>query len=183
MKTWAFRLDGVKGELPLWPLVEEAWHWTDERLAVANFNDDRADIMLLKRVAYYGIGIAAPFVMMRHWDEWQQKRTLSIDDTDRRLCRLVMDIQYRCQHYYFGEYARNYFDDMDRDTAACCRKYRSKYDDCYERLPKEFRLDDIERAYNISRNSSSVMATRLISSGAITRIKQGLYRKLKHTLQ
>ena len=183
MKTWAFRLDGVKGELPLWPLVEEAWHWTDERLAVANFNDDRADIMLLKRVAYYGIGIAAPFVMMRHWDEWQQKRTLTIDDTDRRLCRLVMDIQYRCQHYYFGEYARNYFDDMDRDTAACCRKYRSKYDDCYERLPKEFRLDDIEHAYNISRNSSSVMATRLISSGAITRIKQGLYRKLKHTLQ
>ncbi len=183
MKTWAFRLDGVKGELPLWPLVEEAWHWTDERLAVANFNDDRADIMLLKRVAYYGIGIAAPFVMMRHWDEWQQKRTLTIDDTDRRLCRLVMDIQYRCQHYYFGEYARNYFDDMDRDTAACCRKNRSKYDDCYERLPKEFIVDDIARVYNISRKTASVMATRLISSGAITRIKQGLYRKLKHTLQ
>ena len=183
MKTWAFRLDGVKGELPLWPLVEEAWHWTDERLAVANFNDDRADIMLLKRVAYYGIGIAAPFVMMRHWDEWKQSATLTIDDTDRRLCRLVMNIQYRCQHYYFGEYARNYFDDMDRDTAACCRKYHSKYDDCYERLPKEFSLDDIVRIYGVSKKTSSVTVTRLVSSGVVTRIKQGLYRKLISTLQ
>ena len=26
---------------------------------------------------------------------------------DRRLCRLAMDIQYRCQHFFFGEMAHN----------------------------------------------------------------------------
>jgi hypothetical protein len=134
-------------------------------------------------VPYYGIAVAAPFMLMRHWEEWQAKKTFTVDDTDHRLCELAMNIQYRCQHYYFGEYARNYFDDMDRDTAACCRKYRSKYDDCYERLPKEFGLDDIVRIYGSNKHASTMMATRLIGSGAITRIKQGTFRKLKSTLQ
>ena len=33
---------------------------------------DKADEMMVKRVAYYGINVSVPFIMMRHWDEWQQ---------------------------------------------------------------------------------------------------------------
>ena len=182
LKTWAYRLDGVSGELPIWPLVEVAWNWTKERMEIAEFNQDKADEMLLKRVAYYGIGIATPFIMMRHWDEWQQSKTLTFDDLDYQLCRLIMDIQYHCQHRFFGEYARNYFADQDRDTAACFRLRRTRYDDCFERLPEEFGLDDIVSIYGVSEKTSTVTASRLAGSGAITRIRQGKYRKLKHTL-
>ena len=181
LKTWAFRLDGVKGELPLWPIVEEAWQWTAERMDVAAYNQDKADELLLKRVAYYGVCIAAPFLMMRHWQEWQDTKTFTIDDTDRRLARLVMDIQYRCQRHFFGAYARAYFDNMERDRQAN-RQNASKYEAAYQKLPREFTVMDVMKQYGIGDNAARSACHRLCRDGYIERIKKGLYRKLKLTL-
>ena len=181
LKTWAFRLDGVKGELPLWPIVEEAWQWTAERMDVAAYNQDKADELLLKRVAYYGVCIAAPFLMMRHWQEWQDTKTFTVDDTDRRLARLVMDIQYRCQQHFFGAYAQAYFDNMERDRQAN-RQRASKYDAAYQKLPREFSVEDVAKNYGITDNAAKVTAYRLARDGFIERIKKGLYRKLKSSI-
>jgi hypothetical protein len=181
LKTWAFRLDGVKGELPLWPLVEECWHWTDERMFAASLEKDKADELLLKRVAYYGICISAPFILMRHWDEWKKNQTFEIDDTDRRLCRLVLNIQYRCQHYFFEGYARAYFENMERDQSAN-RQRPSKYDECYKKLPQEFSIKDVMETYEISSDNAKMTAKRLFDNGFVERLKRGNYRKLKQTL-
>ena len=117
-------------------------------MEIAAFNEDKADELLLKRVAYYGICIAAPFIVMRHWDEWQATKTFTVDDKDRRLCRLVMDIQYRCQQHFFGEYARTYFDNMERDVQSN-RQRASKYDQCYraaaEGVYRRRRREDLRR--------------------------------------
>ena len=181
LKTWAFRLDGVKGELPLWPIVEEAWQWTAERMDVAAYNQDKADELLLKRVAYYGVCIAAPFLMMRHWQEWQDTKTFTVDDTDRRLARLVMDIQYRCQQHFFGAYAQAYFDNMERDRQAN-RQRVTKYDLSYQQLPMEFTLTDVMKQYGIRENAARTACHRLCRDGYIERIMQGKYRKLKSSL-
>ena len=181
LKTWAFRLDGVKGELPLWPIVEEAWQWTAERMDVAAYNQDKADELLLKRVAYYGVCVTAPFLMMRHWQEWQDTKTFTIDDTDRRLARLVMDIQYRCQQHFFGAYAQAYFDNMERDRQAN-RQRASKYDAAYQKLPREFTVEDVAKTYDIGKDTAYVTCGRLCRDRYVERIKQGQYRKLKLTL-
>lgn len=181
LKTWAFRLDGVKGELPLWPIVEEAWQWTAERMDVAAYNQDKADELLLKRVAYYGVCVTAPFLMMRHWQEWQDTKTFTVDDTDRRLARLVMDIQYRCQRHFFGAYAQAYFDNMERDRQAN-RQRVSKYDLSYQQLPMEFTLTDVMKQYGIRENAARTACHRLCRDGYIERIMQGKYRKLKSSL-
>ena len=181
LKTWAFRLDGVKGELPLWPIVEEAWQWTAERMEVAAYNQDKADELLLKRVAYYGVCVTAPFLMMRHWQEWQDTKTFTVDDTDRRLARLVMDIQYRCQRHFFGAYAQAYFDNMERDRQAN-RQRVSKYDLSYQQLPKEFTLTDVMKQYGNGDTAARAVCSRLCRDGYIERIMQGKYRKLKSSL-
>ena len=181
LKTWAFRLDGVKGELPLWPIVEEAWQWTSERMDVAAYNQDKADELLLKRVAYYGVCVTAPFLMMRHWQEWQDTKTFTVDDTDRRLARLVMDIQYRCQQHFFGAYAQAYFDNMERDQLAN-RQRASKYEAAYQKLPKEFTIMDVRKQYGIGEEAAKSTCHRLCRDGYIERIKKGQYRKLKLTL-
>lgn len=33
LRKWAYLLDKRHGELPLWPLVEHCWHWTDQHMA------------------------------------------------------------------------------------------------------------------------------------------------------
>ena len=148
---------------------------------VAAYNQDKADELLLKRVAYYGVCIAAPFLMMRHWQEWQDTKTFTIDDTDRRLARLVMDIQYRCQQHFFGAYAQAYFDNMERDQQAN-RQRASKYDAAYQKLPKEFTIMDVRKQYGIGDDAARSACSRLCRDGYIERLKQGQYRKLKLTL-
>ena len=181
LKTWAFRLDGVKGELPLWPLAEHTWHWMAERMEIAEFNEDKADEMLLKRVPYYGISVATPFIVMRHWDEWKESGTFDIDDKDLRLCTLVMEIQHKCQLHYFWKMAQAYFDNSDRDEEAN-RRRASKYDLCYERLPETFTVRDVENIYEQNNNAAKTTVSRLATNGFVKRLKKGEYQKIKHTL-
>ena len=77
LKAWAERLDRTKGELSVQKIVDELYEWTARRMADAAENESKADEMLLKRCAYHGLNFAAPFIVMRHWD--QLKRPLYRD--------------------------------------------------------------------------------------------------------
>ena len=178
---WASRLDKVEGELPIEPLNDETYEWQSNMLEIAEFNNDRADRTLLKRVPYYGIGIAIPFIMMRHWNEWQKKKTLTMDEKDRRLCRLAMEIQYRCQHFFFGEMARIYFEDQNKVFVS--RKRTSKYQECYSKLPETFTSKQFQEVFGCSQPSASKSIQRLIHDGVVKQVRYGHYKKVLQALQ
>ena len=182
LKTWAYKLDEVHGELPLWPLVEESWNWCNSKMLIAKINNDKASEMLMKRVPYYGVCIAAPFVLMRHFDEWKENQTLTIDDKDRELCRLIMDIQYKCQLYFFGRYAKNYFDEMEREKDNNVQT-PTKYDGCFERLPDEFDAKKIMEIYCVRTSSSYNVIKNLLDEGKIIKVgndrRNVKYQKVK----
>jgi hypothetical protein len=182
LKSWAFKLDGVKGELPIEPLVRETYEWQSAWMEMAAHDKDEAADMLLMRVPYYGIGVAVPFVVMRHWKEWKEKKTLTIDEYDKKLCRLAMNIQYKCQQHFFYAYAHSYFENMKRDRKEKQRTNKSDYDECYKKLPQEFKIKDIMEKYGISSIAARGTAKRLFDDGFVTRLKHGVYRKLKQTL-
>ncbi len=176
LRTWAYRLDKVEGELPIEPLNDETYNWQSQRMEVAEFNGDKADRTLLKRIPYYGIGISLPFIVMRHWDEWQEKRTLTIDAKDRQLCRLAMEIQYRCQQFFFGEMAHNYFEDQNKEFVT--RRRTTRYDDCYSKLPDEFKTQQFMDCFGVSQQSASRAILRLKKDGVIENVKYGVYKKV-----
>jgi hypothetical protein len=175
LKSWAYKLDKVEGELPIEALNDETYDWQSGHLEIAQFNQDKADRTLLKRIPYYGIGISLPFILMRHWDEWQESKTLTIDDTDKRLCRLAMEIQYRCQHFFFGEMAQNYFEDQGKEFAQ--RRRTSRYDECFRKLPDEFKTAQIMDVFECSQPTASRIIDRFIKDGVIRRLSHGLYGK------
>ncbi len=181
LKTWAFRLDDVSGELPVWPLCEEIYDWQKYHTEIAAYNEDKADEMLLKRVGYYGINISMPFILMRHWDEWKEKKTFEVDDIDKRLCRLVLDIQYYSQRYFFGRLAELYFENQKRDIQER-RQRQSKYDQCYEKLPQEFTSKEAEQVYGIDKSLVDTALSRLCKRGYIERLVKGRYRKIRASL-
>ena len=178
LKTWAYRLDNVRGELPIEPLVRATYDWQSEKMEIAAFDQDKAMDMLLMRVPYYGIGIAAPYVLMRHWDEWQQQKTLTLDEHDVRLCRLAMDIQFACQQHFFYAYAQAYFDNMGRERKAKQRTRRSKYDDCFNQLPEEFTVEEFRNTYGIGKDAAKMQIHRLTEDGYIESVGRGKYTKL-----
>ena len=180
LRTWAYRLDKVEGELPIEPLNDETFDWQSSHLEIAEFNGDKADRTLLKRIPYYGIGISLPFILMRHWDEWQESKTLTMDDRDKRLCRLAMDIQYRCQQFFFGEMAFNYFADQNKEFVV--RRRTTRFDDCYRKLPDEFKTQQMMDSFQCSQPTASRNITRFLQDGIIERIAHGIYRKLLQEL-
>ena len=180
LRTWAYRLDKVEGEIPIEPLNDETYDWQSSHLEIAEFNGDKADRTLLKRIPYYGIGVSLPFILMRHWDEWQEHKTLTMDDVDKRLCRLAMEIQYKCQQFFFGEMAFNYFADQNKEFVA--RRRTTRYDDCYRKLPDEFKTQQFMDCFECSQPTASRSINRFLEDGIVERIERGKYRKIAAVL-
>ena len=176
LRTWAYRLDRVEGEIPIEPLNDETYDWQSSRLEIAEFNGDKADRTLLKRIPYYGIGVSLPFILMRHWDEWQESKTLTMDDTDKRLCRLAMEIQYKCQQFFFGEMAFNYFADQNKEFVV--RRRTTRYDDCYRKLPDEFKTQQFMDCFGCSNATAARSISRFKEDGIIENVKFGVYKKI-----
>ena len=180
LKTWAYRLDKVEGELPIEPLNDETYEWQTSHLEIAEFNGDKADRTLLKRIPYYGIGISLPFILMRHWEEWQEKKTLTMDERDKRLCRLAMEIQYKCQQFFFCEMAFNYFADQNKEFVQ--RRRTTRYDDCFRKLPDEFKTQQFKDCFNTNDSATSRALKRLKADGIIEKLSYGVYKKLVQEL-
>lgn len=177
LKEWAYRLDKRQGELPLWPLVEHAWHWTNDHMEIAAFNQDKADELLLKRIAANTLAIAAPYVDMRHWEEREQTGTYEVDDQDKALLDLLLDIQYRTTTYWFGELARNYFDEQQKE-ATQFRRRTTRFEQCFMQLPEVFTTEQFAQVFGYaSNNSASKTLNRFMKDKAIKRTKRGEYRK------
>ena len=180
LHIWAYRLDKVEGEIPIEPLNDETYDWQTTHLEIAEFNGDKADRSLLKRIPYYGIGVSLPFILMRHWDEWQEHRTLTMDDNDKRLCRLAMEIQYKCQQFFFGEMAFNYFADQNKEFVV--RRRSTRYEECFRKLPDEFKTQQLMECFGCGQTTASKTVTRFLNDKVIEKVKYGLYRKLLQEL-
>ncbi len=183
LRDWAYKLDKRQGELPLWTLTEHCWQWTSDHIDIAGFNQDKADEMLIKRVPHYGMNISAPFIDMRHWQEREETGTYEIDDIDKQLCSLVLDIQYRSQHYFFGEYARQYFENQLIDADNMGKRRSTHFSECFQRLPKTFSNVEFTQIFGYSNNHSAQKAlSRLVKDHCIENTKRGEYRKMVDTL-
>ena len=168
LKAWAFKLDKMKGELPVQKLVDELYDWTARRMEDAKENDSKADEMLLKRCAYHGLNFAAPFIVMRHWGELKQDGDFwcgefETDETDWRLVELIVNIQYACQRHFFGAMAENYFDNKHREASVNVQR-RQKTIEAFSRLPEEFTVEDVERCFGLKDNSSARVRVRRLQS-------------------
>ena len=180
LSEWATKLDKRYGELPVKKLVDCCQEWYENRLEIAKFNNcDEADLMLFSRVGYYGINITAPFVDMRHWEEREQTGSYVTDDVDARFCRLVMDIQYRCQHHFFGALAYNFHDNQARDAVANSTHHNTRFAQCFKLLPEKFTTEQFAKIFNLENNNAgSKQLATLIEEKAIRRTKRGQYEKL-----
>ena len=173
LKEWAFKLHQTWGELPFWPLVKTTWDWCNDLMSICEQEDDEVLSLLIRRVPYYGINVSAPFILMRHWKEWTEKRDFQIDEKDKQLCTLVMDIQLYCQRYYFGRLAENYFTDLHQDTEEKLNVRESKNKKLLLAMPQQFDYAKIREISQYNQNNIRVMVYRWIQDGLVKKIKNG----------
>ena len=161
LKAWAEKLDRMKGELSVQKIVDELYDWTARRMADAAENDSKADEMLLKRCAYHGLNFAAPFIVMRHWDQMKQDGQywcgeFETDEVDWKLAELIVNMQYACQRHYFGAMAEAYFDNKLKDASVNVQRRQKTYEG-FDRLPEVFTTDDVMRCFQLKNASAAYM--------------------------
>ena len=176
LTEWAYRLDKTKGELNMGKIVDELYDWTARRMEEAEMNNSKGDEMLLKRCAYHGLNFAAPFIMMRHWDELRQDGDFrygdfETDETDWRLAELLTNIQYACQRHFFGSMAANYFDNQARDNEVIYRQRQTKTVEAYHRLPEEFTTDDVMHCFGVNNDAARATISRLQRDHLVVKLK------------
>lgn len=171
LKDWAYKLDETSGELPFWPLVEVTWNWTNDIMTIAGKTKDEVASHLCRRVPYYGLNIAAPYILMRHWDEWSKDKSVKIDDTDKRLVELIMEVQYFSQKFYFGKYAKDYYARREEETDENSPyKVSDRLLEYVSKLPEKFQRKDVEEVLGISKTHSCRVCSRLEAEGFVERI-------------
>ena len=69
-------------------------------------------------------------------------------------------------------------DNMERDRKVKQRTRRSKYDDCFNQLPQEFTVEDVERLMDVTNNAAKMHCSRWVQAGYTKRKRQGTYQKL-----
>ena len=168
LKEWAEKLDRMKGELTVQKIVDELYDWTARRMADAAENDSKADEMLLKRCAYHGLNFAAPFIVMRHWDQMHQEGQywcgeFETDEIDWKLAELIVNIQYACQRHYFGAMAEAYFDNKLKDASVNVQR-RQKTFEAFSRLPEEFTNEDVMRCFGLASEGAARMKIKRLQS-------------------
>jgi len=192
LKEWAFKLDKTKGELPVQKIVDELYDWTARRMEDAKDNESKADEMLLKRCAYHGLNFAAPFIVMRHWEELRQEGDyycgeFETDETDWKLAELIVNMQYACQKHYFGALAEHYFDNKLRDANVNVQR-RPKTIEAFNQLPEEFGMEDVMKCFNLdTRSAARVRVSRLVKDHLVEKVKEyvengvvkAVYRKVR----
>ena len=189
MKTWAYRLDSRFGELPFWGIVKKLYDWTKDRMADCEEDDNEANELMLKRVAYHAINYSAPFIDARHWDKMKQKGSYwmgeyETDETDWKLCELIARIQYATQQHFFGVLAEKYFDDMNNDVQFTGKRHYQKSVEGYNRLPDIFTFEDLKRSFGYNSDASAYSKIRrMMENNIIAKSKEkGKYQKLKQLI-
>ena len=183
ISEWAKILDKVSGELPIADLVKVTYEWTKEKLALAEIEDNKKDAQLCKRVAWYGINVSVPFIFMRHFKEWEKNRSFGIDDKDKELCELVMDIQYYSQNFYFGKLAEMYFQDKNqRLTENMTSRRTFKVIDAYNSLPSVFTKEDVSAKSGMKAECARIAIYRWVKQGLVEKQGKTKYKKKVSTL-
>ncbi|SFC21246.1 VirE N-terminal domain-containing protein [Xylanibacter ruminicola] len=191
LKEWGEKLDRMKGVLSVEKIVDELYDWTARRMADAKENNSKAEEMLLKRCAYHGLNFAAPFIVMRHWEQMHQDGAyycgeFETDEVDWKLAELIVNIQYACQRHFFLAMAEKYFDDQMRDVLTTTHRRQKTYDG-FNRLPEEFAVDDVMTCFAISNPTvARVKISRLMKDHLIEKTDEfvdngttkAIYRKV-----
>lgn len=180
LRLWAELLDKEYGELPIEELVHECYEWTGRRMADAEDDNDKVEELLCKRCAYYGINVTVPFIVMRHWDEWKQHRTLSIDAIDLHFCQLVCNIQLTCQRHFFARYWDTYFmmQTMPITPAMQQKRYSQKMKWRYRQLEDEFLTYDLVELCGVSQRNAEKIVERWKAEGYIRMKEYMVYEKI-----
>lgn len=168
LAMWAYRLDEAQGELPLKDVVRAIYDWCKEKMTVAEAEKDYETAFLIKRISYYGIHCSAPYILMRHWEEWQKEHKFKTDSLDTELGIIFTELQFFTQKMYFGQLTKDCLKQSKELVAE--QSYDSEMERIlkyYKGMPDKFVAKDIPGIFDISPSYARSIISQLVIAGLL----------------
>ena len=136
---------------------------------IAGQSNDEALAFLIKRVSYYGINCSVPFILMRHWEEWQEKHALTMDEHDLYLCEIFMEVQLFSQKHYFGKMTEKYCENSHKQVEEqSSDNLHTKTVSYLRQLENEFTQNILSRKCSVSKDYARTLITRWLKDELIS---------------
>ena len=183
LRNWANKLDKTCGEIPVKMLSDKLYAWTKNRMEDAKEDNSRVEEDLLKRCAWHGINYALPFIVSRHWNEMVEENGyfkpgvgFQIDNTDWKLCQLIVNAQLTFQRYFVGPIAEK-FHDRKAITDASSHRCQTHTMECYMKLPQIFDVNHVLQCFDYKTPECGYSRIkRLQDDGLAQKIRTGEYK-------
>ena len=176
LKTWGFKFEQLKGQLPLERLTDHVYDLCELSAHEAEAAGDLVLDYLRKRAVFYATWFTVPRIVARQYDAFKKTGELDITDDDLKFATLMYDAVIWFQDYFFGQMLQDSWDNAEREYVP--RKKNSKNADAYRSLPEMFTTMDVQKVLDIEQKAANKQCQRWLTHGFVERIKQGKYKKI-----
>ena len=104
-----------------------------------------------------------------------------VEDSDLEFATLMFDAVIYWQDYFFGRMLEESWANAAQQTWR--RVKNSNNATMFIALPKQFKIDDLVRELNVSKNAAGCQVRRWLDAGFVKRLKQGEYEKLVASIE
>ena len=176
LKTWGFKFEQLKGQLPLERLTDHVYDLCELSAQEAEAAGDLVLDYLRKRAVFYATWFTVPRIVARQFDAFKKTGELEITDDDLKFATLMYDAVIWFQDYFFGQMLQDSWDNAEREYVP--RRKNSKNADAYRSLPEMFTTMDVQKVLDIEQKAANKQCQRWLTHGFVERIKQGKYKKI-----
>ena len=176
LKGWGFKLEQLKGELPIERLTDHVYNLCELSAQEAEAANDLVLDYLRKRAVFYATWFTIPRIVCRQYDAFKKTGKLDVTDDDLKFATLMYDAVIWFQDYFFGQMLQDSWDNAQREYVP--RRKNSKNADAYALLPETFTTKDVMQVLEIENDASTKQCQRWLVHGFVERVKKGRYKKL-----
>ena len=176
LKGWGFKLEQLKGELPIERLTDHVYNLCELSAQEAEAANDLVLDYLRKRAVFYATWFTIPRIVCRQYDAFKKTGKLDVTDDDLKFATLMYDAVIWFQDYFFGQMLQDSWENAQREYVP--RRKNSKNADAYALLPETFTTKDVMQVLEIETDASTKQCQRWLVHGFVERVKKGRYKKL-----
>ena len=176
LKGWGFKLEQLKGELPIERLTDHVYNLCELSAQEAEAANDLVLDYLRKRAVFYATWFTIPRIVCRQYDAFKKTGKLDVTDDDLKFATLMYDAVIWFQDYFFGQMLQDSWDNAQREYVP--RRKNSKNADAYALLPETFTTKDVMQVLEIETDASTKQCPRWLVHGFVERVKKRRYTKL-----
>ena len=108
-------------------------------------------------------------------------KAFAIDEKDKALCSVILEIQLYTQKKFFGGQAKTYYENKYADEQSNKVNYYSKTDRLLESLPQEFNMEKLIEVGQLKEDYARVVVWRWIQDKKVLKTGRGKSAKITKT--